>query len=150
VLAVDTNAIKNWIIVAFAAVGSGIANILGGWDSALLTLLVFMAIDYLTGMIVAGVFKKSKKTENGALESRAGFKGIVRKFSQLLVVLVAVYLDKLVGGSYIRTAAIIFFCANEGISILENVGLMGVPYPKFLKDALEVLRKKSDEGQKNE
>lgn len=138
--------IKNGVLAALAVVGSAIANALGGWDAALQTLLIFMAVDYLTGIIVAGVYKKSGKSETGALESRAGLKGLIRKLASLLIVLVGVCLDRLVGGSYVRMAVIIFFCANEGISILENVGLMGVPYPAFLKNALEVLRKKGDEG----
>ena len=137
---------KRSILTILAAIGSAIANWLGGWDTALQTLLIFMAVDYLTGLIVAGVFKKSGKSETGALESRAGLKGLIRKLASLLIVLVAVCLDRLIGGSYARMAAIIFFCANEGISILENIGLMGVPYPAFLKNALEVLRKKGDEG----
>jgi toxin secretion/phage lysis holin len=139
-------AIKNGVVAVLAVIGSAIANALGGWDTALQVLLIFMAVDYITGLIVAGVFKKSSKSESGALESRAGLKGLIRKLASLLVVLVGVCLDRLVGGAYARVAAIIFFCANEGISILENVGLMGVPFPKFLKDALEVLRKKGDEG----
>ena len=65
--------IKAIILTSFGAVGSLIAGLLGGWDSSLQTLLIFMAIDYITGLIVAGVFHKSKKTESGALESRAGF-----------------------------------------------------------------------------
>ena len=138
--------IKNGVLATLALLGSAIANALGGWDAALQTLLIFMAVDYLTGIAVAGIFKKSGKSESGALESRAGLKGLIRKLASLLIVLVGVCLDRLVGGSYVRMAVIIFFCANEGISILENVGLMGVPYPKFLKDALEVMRKKGDEG----
>lgn len=141
--------IKNGVLAILAVIGSGVANALGGWDAALQTLLIFMAADYLTGLIVAGVFKKSGKSESGALESRAGLKGLIRKLALLLIVLVSVCLDRLVGGNYVRIATIIFFCANEGISILENIGLMGVPYPTFLKNALEVMRKKGDEG-KNE
>ena len=138
--------VKNGFLAFIAVIGSAIANLLGGWDAALQTLLIFMAVDYLTGIAVAGIFKKSGKSESGALESRAGLKGLIRKLASLLIVLVGVCLDRLVGGSYVRMAVIIFFCANEGISILENLGLMGVPYPKFLKDALEVMRKKGDEG----
>lgn len=138
---------KTGVFALLAAIGSAIANALGGWDTAMQTLLIFMAVDYLTGLMVAGIFHKSNKTETGALNSKAGWQGIVRKFAQLLVVLIAVYVDKLIGINYTRIAAIIFFCANEGLSILENVGLMGVPYPKFLKDALEALREKGDEGQ---
>ena len=70
-------------------IGGGIASLFGGWDAALMTLLIFMGIDYLTGLLVAGVFSNSNKSENGSLESRAGWKGLCRKGVTLLIVLVA-------------------------------------------------------------
>ena len=101
-----------------------------------------MAIDYITGLIVAGVFHKSTKAETGTLESRAGFKGLCRKGAMLLVVLVAHRLDLAVGTAYIKDAVIIAFMANEAISIIENAGLMGVPMNDTLKNAIDVLQKK--------
>ena len=89
-----------------------------------------MVTDYLTGLIVAGVFKKSPKTENGALESKAGWKGLCRKGMTLLYVLVAAQLEKMTGTDIIRNAVIIGFIANEALSILENGGLMGIAYSK--------------------
>jgi toxin secretion/phage lysis holin len=136
--------IKNGIIATLAVVGGIISNLLGGWDTALQVLIICMAVDYITGLIVAGVFRHSRKTESGALDSRAGFKGLIRKFSTLLVVLLAAQLDTVIGGTFSRTAVILFFCANESLSVLENVGLMGVEYPKFLKNALEALKDKGD------
>lgn len=136
--------IKNVVLAAIAAAGAVVAEHLGGWDVALQVLVVFMAADYLTGLIVAGVFKRSAKSESGALESRAGFKGLVRKGSILLLVYLAVLLDKATSAEYIRTAVCFFFIANEGLSILENLGLMGVPYPAFLKNMLQALREKND------
>lgn len=126
------------------AVGSFFASFFGGWDGALTTLLLFMGIDYLTGLLVAGVFHKSRKTKSGSLESRAGWKGLCRKGVTLLIVLVACRLDLLTGSSFIRDAVVIAFVINETLSIIENAGLMGVPIPAIITKAIEVLKRKSD------
>ena len=139
--------VKEICLAAAAAVGSGVVNALGGWDAGLQTLLFCMMLDYGTGMVVAGVFKRSDKSRDGALDSRAGFKGLCKKGAELVLVLIAVRLDGLLGGSYARTAVILFLVGNEGLSVLENLGLMGVPYPRFLRDALAVLRERGDGGQ---
>lgn len=133
---------KNILISIVGVIGSAIASAFGGWTTGLTTLVIFMAIDYITGLIVAGVFHKSTKTETGTLESRAGFKGLCRKGAMLLVVLVAYRLDLAVGTAYIKDAVIIAFMANEAISIIENAGLMGVPMNDTLKNAIDVLQKK--------
>jgi toxin secretion/phage lysis holin len=140
----NSNGIKNTILIVLSAVGGFFAQLMGGWDAASQVLIICMAVDYLTGLIVAGVFKHSRKTDTGALDSRAGFKGLMRKVAVLLVVLIAAQLDTVIGGTFSRTAVILFFCANESLSVLENVGLMGVEYPKFLKNALEALKDKGD------
>lgn len=132
------------ILSVIGCVGSVIASLFGGWDAALVTLLIFMGVDYVTGLIVAGVFHTSEKTENGALESRAGWKGLCRKGVTLLVVLVACRLDLMMGSNFIRDAVVIAFVANETISIIENAGLMGVPIPAVIVKAIEVLRKKAE------
>lgn len=132
-------------------IGSLIASWFGGFDAALVTLLIFMGIDYVTGFVVAGVFHASKKTENGALESRAGWKGLCRKGVTLLVVLVACRLDLIMSSNFIRDAVVIAFIANETISIIENAGLMGVPIPSVIVRAIEVLKQKSEsEEEENE
>lgn len=134
-------------------IGSTIAALFGGWDAALVTLVIFMGVDYLTGLVVAGVFHNSEKTENGALESRAGWKGLCRKGVTLLVVLVACRLDLVIGSNFIRDAVVIAFIANETISIVENAGLMGVPIPGVVVRAIEILKKKAEaesEDMKNE
>jgi len=136
---------KNTLLTIIGVVGSGIIYLLGGWDMALQTLIIFMAVDYITGLVVAGVFRKSEKTENGALSSKAGLQGIAKKIMTLLMVLVAVRLDILTGTDYIRDAVIIALCGNELISIIENAGLMGVPIPRKLKEAIEVLSRKEEE-----
>jgi toxin secretion/phage lysis holin len=124
--------------------GGAISSLLGGFDLALQTLIIFMAIDYATGLIVAGVFKRSGKSENGALESRAGWKGLCKKGMTLLIVLVATQLDRLTGTQFIRDAVVIGYIANEAISILENAGLMGIPIGKPLMNAIDVLKGKGE------
>ena len=137
---------KVWLLGLLGAVGAFISNLFGGWDAALTTLLIFMAIDYLSGIVVAGVFKKSGKSETGALESRAGLKGICKKGMMLLVVLVAVRLDMMSGTNFLRDAVIIAFVANEALSIMENAGLMGVKWPPVISNAIDVLKKKGESG----
>ncbi len=135
---------KEGICFVTGAVGSFIASLFGGFDAAMVTLLIFMAVDYISGMIVAGVFKKSQKTKNGALESGAGWKGLCRKGMTLVIVLIAVRLDMIIGTNYIRDMVCIAFIANETISIIENAGLMGVPVPAVITKAIEVLKEKSE------
>ena len=126
------------------ALGALFMSLFGGWSTGLVTLLVFMGIDYLSGITVAGVFKASDKSESGALESRAGFKGLCRKGMILLFVLVAYRLDLLIGTNYIRDAVIIGFCVNELISIVENAGLMGIPLPAIISRAIDILKSKAE------
>ena len=132
------------ICTGIGIIGAFIASLYGGWTDGMTTLLMFMAIDYIMGLLVAGIWHKSKKTEDGCLESRAGWKGLVRKGVTMLIVLVAARLDMTVGTTMIRDTAVIGFIANEGISIIENAGLMGVPLPKVITNALEVLRKDAE------
>lgn len=142
--------LKNTIITVIGIIGSFIASLFGGWDAALITLMIFMGIDYFTGLIVAGVFHNSNKTENGGLESKAGWKGLARKGMTLLIVLVASRLDLLLDASYIRDAVCIGFIANETISIVENAGLMGIPIPKVITNAIAILKNKEKDDDKNE
>lgn len=127
-------------LTMIGAIGSTIANLFGGWTTDIKTLLIFMAIDFVTGLIVAGVFKKSKKSNKGALQSSIGFKGLAKKAMILLFILVGHRLDLLLGSDYIRTALVIAFITNETISITENAGLIGIPIPKPIKDAIDILR----------
>ena len=135
---------KEGICTTIGIIGGGIAALFGGFDAALLTLILFMGIDYITGLIVAGVFHTSEKTENGMLESRAGWKGLCRKGVTLLIVMIACRLDLMMGSNFIRDAVVIAFVANETISIIENAGLMGVPIPAAIVRAIEVLKNKAD------
>ena len=135
---------KMKLLTFIGVAGSWIASLFGGWDAALVTLLIFMGIDYVTGLIVAGVFHTSEKTPNGSLESTAGWKGLCRKGVTLLVVLVACRLDLVMGSNFIRDAVVIAFIANETISIIENAGLMGIPIPAVITKAIEVLKSKAE------
>ena len=142
----DAVHIKNCVLAVFAAVGTVISHALGGGDACMRVLVALMAVDYLTGVLVAAVWQRSNKSATGALDSKAGFKGLCKKGMILLLVWLGVLLDDAMGASYIRTAVILFFIGNEGLSLLENLGLMGMPYPAFLQRALEALRDQGDNG----
>ncbi|WP_330694884.1 phage holin family protein [Lacrimispora sp.] len=135
---------KEALCMVVGTVGSFIASLFGGWDTGIGTLVLFMVIDFFSGLAVAGIFKRSTKTETGALESKAGFKGLCRKCMTLLFVLIAYRLDLAIGTNYIRDMVIIGFMANELISIVENAGLMGLPLPAVLIKAIDVLKKKAE------
>lgn len=135
---------KNAIIATTTAVGSFVAAALGGWDHAIITLISFMAIDFLSGWILAVVFKKSHKTETGCYSSAIGLKGLCKKVMILLLVCVANLLDVQIGANYIRDGVCIAFMANEAMSIIENAGLMGLPIPEWLIKALDILQTKED------
>ena len=126
------------VLKGIALVGGAIAGIFGGMTTVMYVLLVMMAIDYVSGLLVA-FMGKSIKTEGGGLDSKVGFRGLARKGLMLLVVLVASQLDLAIGaGNKIFTdAACWFYIANEGISFMENLALAGVPFPEKLKKIFE-------------
>ena len=142
--------IKDVLFTAVGMAGGFIANLLGGWTHDMVTLIIFMAIDFVTGLVCAGVFKKSTKSDTGALDSKAGWKGLCKKCLTLFFVIIAHRLDVELGIDYIRTAAIIGFIANELMSIVENAGLMGIPLPKVITKAIEVLKEKSEGDELND
>ena len=135
---------KNIVTVIIGLIGSAVTTLFGGWSAGLTTLIIFMVIDYLSGLLLAGVFKASKKSETGALNSNVGFKGLCKKGMVLLIVLIAYRLDLMIGTNYIRDAVVIGFCVNELLSIVENAGLMGIPLPPILIKAIDVLMNKED------
>ena len=139
---------KEYFCTAVGLIGGAIASLYGGWDAALQTLILFMAVDYVTGLIVAGVFHASPKSRTGALESRAGWKGLIRKGETLLIVLVACRLDAVMATSFVRDAVVIGFICNETISIIENAGLMGLPIPAAITKAVDILKQRSETEQK--
>ena len=133
-------AVKNTVLAAAAAAGSAVFEALGGLDELLGLLVALMAFDYVTGVLVAALWHRSGKSATGALDSRAGFRGLCKKGTVLLVVYIGVLLDRALGIDYVRGALVLFFCGNEGLSLLENIGLMGVPYPPALRKMLEALK----------
>ena len=135
---------KSFFLIGLGAIGSVISELFGGWTSAMTTLGIFMLIDYITGILVAAVFKKSNKTEDGGLESKAGWKGLIRKFSTLLIVLISIRLDIIFNTTIISNCVVFTFLANELLSLLENVGLMGIPLPSVLTEVISVLNKKGE------
>lgn len=124
---------------AFAALGGAVGAVMGGFDGFLYALIVFVVVDYLTGVMVAVLDKK--------LSSEVGFHGIFKKVVIFALVAVGHIVDSYViqNGSVIRTAVIFFYLSNEGISILENASLIGLPVPQKLKDVLEQLRDGKEE-----
>ena len=131
------------VVKALAAAAGAVAGIFGGWDTMLKVLVGAMIIDYITGWIVA-ILGNSIKTESGHLDSNVAWKGLLKKGLALFVVLLGAMLDRAVGQNVFRSMAVWFYIANEGLSILENLALAGVPFPAGVKRALEQLREKED------
>ena len=132
---------KETFCLIAGVVGGFIATLLGGWDSALATLVVLRGMDFVTGLVTA-VMGKSKHSRSGKLNSKAGWIGLAKKFCILLMVVVGVRIDILLGTTYIRDTVCISFCLNELLSIIENTTLMGIPYPPAIKKAIDVLQTK--------
>lgn len=133
---------KQMICTVLGLAGSILAAAFGGWDTALIALVICMGVDYVSGSIVALVFHNSRKSETGAYNSTYGLKGLCKKGLMLLFVIVAVQVDRLMGSEYVRDAVCIGFCTNEVLSIVENLGLAGVPMPQAVVKALEQLQSK--------
>ncbi|WP_370812106.1 holin family protein [Butyricicoccus pullicaecorum] len=130
------------IMTGAGVIGGMISQAFGGWDAALITLLLFMAVDYLSGLIVAGVFQTSDKSASGSLSSVACWQGLLKKGMTLVIVLVAARLDIVLGTAFVRDAVVIAYVVNETISIIENAGLMGLPVPDAIMSAIEQLQGK--------
>jgi len=132
----------NMIQIAFAAIGGWLGWFLGGCDGLLYALIAFAVVDYITGVMCAIADKK--------LSSEVGFKGICRKVLIFALVGVANVLDvNVIGtGSILRTAIIFFYISNEGISLLENAGHLGLPIPDKLKSILEQLHDRAEKEDK--
>ena len=122
--------------------GSAVCWAFGGWDAALTALVICMSVDYISGSLVALVFHKSNKSETGSYNSTYGLKGLCKKCLMLLFVIVAVQADRLMGGDFVRDAVCIGFATNEILSIVENLGLAGIPMPQAVVKALEQLQEK--------
>ncbi|MBR2798937.1 MAG: phage holin family protein [Clostridia bacterium] len=129
------------VLKALAAITGALAGLFGEWNTALTILVIVMAMDYITGVIVA-VMHRSPKTDGGGLSSKVGFIGLARKGFMILIVLLATLLDRAVGNSAMvfQTAMVFYYIANEGLSILENADLIGAPFPTFLRERLESMQ----------
>lgn len=133
---------KETICTWLGILGGALAAVFGGWDGAFGALMSCMVLDYLTGSVVALVFHKSRKSQSGAYNSAYGLKGLCRKGLMLTLVLVGIQLDRLLGIDYARNAVCLGLCSNELLSIVENLGLAGIPMPKAIQRALEQLQEK--------
>ena len=140
--------LKEFLCGFIGVITSLLVSALGGWDSAIITLTIFIVADFITGLMVASFFKKSPKSKNGALSSAIGFKGICKKVMIYLFVVVGYRIDLMLGTDYIRNAVIIGFIVNELISLTENAGLMGVPLPSIILKSIDLLKNKG--GNKDE
>lgn len=138
------------IVKAALAVGGAVLGWLGGWNTMLTVLAVMMLIDYMTGLIVAAC-GRSPKTDGGGLSSKVGFIGIFKKIMIVLAVFAATLLDKAIGnGKFVfQSVAAMYYIGNEGLSIIENSALMGVPFPERIKSALEELKNKNGKSDEN-
>jgi len=133
---------KEFICAAIAGLGTFLTFIFGDWDVALQCLVIAIALDYISGLIKAFVNKE--------LSSKIGVKGIIKKVGILVIVALAVLIDKVTGESgAVRTLVIYYFVANEGLSIIENLGEAGLPIPEVLKKALKSLKNQS-KGKSND
>lgn len=140
-------AIGTTVYVAVATAGGVFTYLFGAWNKSIQTLLILMAIDWLTGLLLAAIHK-SPKTQDGGLSSKAGFDGIVKKAGMLVVVMVANLFGALfpdAGGAVLREGTVIVLIVNEGLSIVENLKAMGVPIPNVLMNFIYALKKKKNE-----
>lgn len=129
---------KHWLHAATAVVGTAATYLLGGWDTVLMALVALVVLDYVTGLLAAWVKR--------GLDSRVGAKGIAKKVGYFVLVALASIIDQSAGldAPILRTVAIWFLIANEGLSVTENLGVIGVPVPKQITDHLERLRNREE------
>lgn len=137
---------RETICTVLGIIGGAFTAAFGGWNAALTTLVFFLSLDYFTGLLVAGVFRRSPKTKTGGLQSKIGWKGLVKKVMVLLLVLAAARMDVALHTDYLRNTVCIGFTCNELISILENAGLMGIPLPAVLTNAVDLLMQKGQQS----
>ena len=138
--------IRKIIDLIGAAIGAALGAAFAGWSWTPMhtVLVIFMIVDYISGVIVA-VLGLSPKSETGKLSSKAGFVGLAKKMFIVFFVLLGAALDAALGTTVIQSMIICMYIANEGLSIIENASLLGMPVPKALQDALEVMKEKADE-----
>lgn len=133
---------RNLFLTAGAAVGAILGWLLGDIDTPIKVLGAAMALDYVLGLCVAGLTHKSDKSATGGLSSRASIKGLAKKFGMVGMVILANLLDILAGTTVVRSGACFCLMTNEALSIVENLGLLGVPVPNIIKNSIELLMEK--------
>jgi toxin secretion/phage lysis holin len=141
------NTVKAAIVSTVGIIGGMVCTALGGWDTWLQGIVGVMAVDYITGLMVAGVFKTSQKTQTGTLSSKIGFQGICKKIAIILCIYISVKIDLIAGTNICRNSTVIAFIANEILSIGENLGLMGLKLPTSITGAIDNLVKKDGDKQ---
>jgi toxin secretion/phage lysis holin len=137
------------LITIIGVIGGGVTQMFGGWTTATTTLFIFMVIDFFTGFVDALIFKNSDKTETGGLSSKVGYRGLAKKVMILLFLLIGYRLDLTLNTHYIKDGICIAFIVNELVSITENATLMGFPTPSLITDAIDILKKKTNEKTTN-
>lgn len=140
----DFNGAKMGLLAVVGVTGGVIASALGGWDILLRALVCLMVLDYMTGLLVALVWKRSPKTETGAASSKAALKGFLKKAFMLVAVFFAVQMDLVLSMDYLRNTVVLALLANEALSLVENLGIAGVPWPDAVRNAIELLTAKGD------
>ena len=132
------------ILACIGLIGAALSYFIGEWDAMLISLCIAMIVDYISGLIVAFVFKNSPKTETGKASSAVCAAGLVKKLFMLVLVGVANTLDVALGVDFIKAGVIYAFLSNEILSLLENATLMGIPIPKAIQNGLDILNGKVD------
>lgn len=141
--------LKSIVSIVTGTIGSLIINLIGKPTDDLLILIILMIIDLIVGFLVSAIWQKSSKTDSGKLSSSVMFKGIVKKFFTLVIVVIAFQLDKLLGMNVIRHIVIIAFIVEEVLSITENIAITGIKIPTIITRALDVLEKEVKNGVSN-
>lgn len=141
--------LKNIVSIVTGAIGSLLINLIGKPTDDLIILLVLMIIDLIVGFLISAIWQKSTKTDSGKLSSRVMFKGIVKKFLTLVIVVIAYQLDILFAINVIRHIVIIAFIVEEILSITENIAITGIKIPAIITKALDVLEKEVKNGFSN-
>lgn len=135
-----------YVVGGIALVMGWFGEFLGGFDNLLKCMMFLMLLDIVAGVLSAAIFNTSKYSKNG-ITSNALLQGAIRKIMMLFIVAAGVIIDKVIGGSYVRNCVVLYFIGTEGISLLEHMVHMNVPFPKFIKDILTTILEQADKGE---
>lgn len=139
------------VLMILSVIGSIVINLLGGWDTQLQTMIILMALDVITGTLIAMFWNKSPNSTRGAYDTQIAFKGGMKKLVVFVAIAFAVLVDKLfvyaIGADdYVRTSVILYYSGVEGASLVENLGIMGIPLPSVIINAFETLQDRGRNG----